>query len=155
MSTSYELPPQTSLTADDFSHLNSLSICFKFFAALLGCGGFLPLIHITVGFLLATGSIPMENANQSESGLSLLIGGLFVLVGFLVMAMIFTFSFFSWKCGEWILKREKYVGVTICAAIACTSVPLGTLLGVFTLIVINRPQVKAEFERRVQQTVTD
>jgi hypothetical protein len=36
----------------------------------------------------------------------------------------------------------------VIAIITCLSVPLGTALGVFTLIVLARPSVKQLFERR-------
>ena len=35
----------------------------------------------------------------------------------------------------------------VIAALECLSVPLGTLLGVFTLVVLSRPSVRDSFDR--------
>ena len=46
------------------------------------------------------------------------------------------------------LQRRK--GHTFCQVVAgltCLSIPLGTILGVFTFIVLNRPEVKVMFGR--------
>ena len=48
--------------------------------------------------------------------------------------------------GWWLAKRKHYWFCFVVACLACAFSPLGTVLGVFTIIVLLRPSVKALFE---------
>jgi hypothetical protein len=48
--------------------------------------------------------------------------------------------------GRSLAARKRYTFCIIVAAISCTFFPLGTALGVFTILVLSRPSVKALFE---------
>jgi len=47
---------------------------------------------------------------------------------------------------NWIRDRRNWTGVIIVAAIDCLNVPLGIALGIFTIIVLNRPTVRITFK---------
>lgn len=66
-------------------------------------------------------------------------GGLFVVLGW-AMAIC---TFFA---GKFLSERRRRTFVFVIACINCLSVPIGTALGVFTLLVLERPSVKGLFE---------
>ncbi|MNW11626.1 hypothetical protein D3C71_2091290 [compost metagenome] len=45
-------------------------------------------------------------------------------------------------------QRRSLTLCIVVAAVSCMQIPFGTALGVFTLIVLNRPSVKAMFAGR-------
>jgi hypothetical protein len=49
--------------------------------------------------------------------------------------------------GRMLQRRRGYTYCVVMAAIACAFTPIGAVLGVFTLIVLLRPSVKALFRR--------
>jgi hypothetical protein len=50
--------------------------------------------------------------------------------------------------GRWLRQRRSWVGIVVVAAINCLNVPLGTLLGVFTIVVLAGDDVQGLFGRR-------
>jgi hypothetical protein len=72
-------------------------------------------------------------------------GYIFVVIG--ALAMLFGWamaglSLYSAKC---LRERKNWSWVMAAACLNCLHVPLGTALGVFTIVVINRPSVRASF----------
>jgi heme A synthase len=49
-------------------------------------------------------------------------------------------------------KRQRRNLTFVVACIICINVPFGTLLGVFTLIVLSRASVKALYDQRAYET---
>jgi hypothetical protein len=66
------------------------------------------------------------------------VGSGFVLLGWLFAALVAV-------AGRKLAKRRGRTFCIVVAALCCIMVPLGTILGVFTLIVLTRPSVQALF----------
>lgn len=73
------------------------------------------------------------------------LGWLFVGIGGLVMATSTIGAIASFLNGRWLARRTHYGFCYVISCLQCLQMPLGTLLGVFTLVVLNRPAVQAEF----------
>ncbi len=131
---------------DDQEHLRLLSI---FHYVVAGCAAIfacLPLIHLAIGLAFLSGKIDgtqgPENAGRLVGGFLVGIASVFLLfgwtlVGFLVLA------------GRSLAQHRRYTFCLVMAAISCAFMPFGTVLGVFTLIVLLRPGVKELFGVRV------
>ena len=50
--------------------------------------------------------------------------------------------------GRWLRERRNWVGALVVSGINCLNVPLGTLLGVFTIVVLAADDGQALFEQR-------
>lgn len=77
---------------------------------------------------------------QAEAGCSLLGVMLFVFIvlgGYAVLNLL---------AGRALQTRSNYVLTMLASAVNCLNLPLGTLLGIFTLVTLSDPQVKALFE---------
>jgi hypothetical protein len=69
-----------------------------------------------------------------------IIGGGLILAGW-------TMSFCIFLAGRFLRSRRHYMFCLVIAAIMCMMMPFGTVLGVFTIIVLMRPSVKSLFEQ--------
>ena len=58
--------------------------------------------------------------------------------------------FLSLASGFFLLKRRHRVFCMVAGAIDCLNMPLGTILGIFTLIVLNRSSVHRLFESQTE-----
>lgn len=121
-------------------HLNLLAI---FHYIIGGIGAFFslfPLIHLGIGIAFMSGvshmSDPAGNSPPEWFGM------LFAVLGGLAFILGQTLSWLIIYSGRQIKKRKKYKFSFITACILCIFIPFGTILGVFTIITLNKTAVK-------------
>ncbi len=139
-----EPPPltasQTTQRSKDEEHLRLLAI-FHYVVAVLGAlFACFPLIHVAIGLMLFHHRGFPNQAGQDVPpqwfGLVfVVVGGFFVLLGW--TAAICTFI-----SGRYLARRRKRLFSFVMAAILCMFMPFGTILGIFTLIVLSRESVQ-------------
>jgi hypothetical protein len=104
--------------------------------ALLAC---IPLIHFTLGLGLIFGGLGENEPVLGAMGAFFaLIAGIIILVGWGIAFMIFL-------AGKNLGRQTKYQLCTVGAAILCIFMPIGTILGVVTLVTLQDESVKALF----------
>jgi hypothetical protein len=127
----------------DREHLRLLSI-FHYVMGGLAC--LLPLfslIYVGMGVLMISGKLPSSHGAHGD----ILAGYLFVGMGsifFIVGAVGATLNILA---GRALAKRERKTLCQVVACLNCVHMPLGTLLGVFTLVVLARPSVQVLFNQ--------
>lgn len=124
-------------------HLRLLSIFYYVLGGLTALFSCVFIIHIVMGlfFLVAPNSGHGGAPPKAFGALFALLGFMAVIIGWISAAlMVFT--------GRFLSQRKHYVFCLVIAGLCCLSVPFGTILGVFTIIVIQRPEVKAMFEQK-------
>jgi hypothetical protein len=130
------LPP----VDQDEQHLNLLSLFHYVVAgvtALFACFG---LIYVVLGVLMVTQQLDKGQPPPAAMGwLFLAFGGVFALGGWVVAAL-------TAIAGLRLKQRRSRVFCMVVAAIQCLNMPLGLILGVFTLVVLSRPTVIAMFD---------
>jgi hypothetical protein len=139
-------PLESAITAEDQNHLNILSIFHFIAGGLAGLFSLFPVIHLTVGLGLVTGNFggpPVSHQGPPMElfgwffvliSLSIIIGGL-ALAGCIVMTGLF------------LKQRRYYTFCLVIAGVECIFMPIGTVLGVFTILVLMRDTVKRGFGR--------
>jgi hypothetical protein len=131
---------------DDVQHLRLLVIGYYITAAITALFACFPLIYFAIGLLFLLYLPPLPDGERFPSemfGLIFaLIGGASVLVGWAFAACILA-------AGRSIAARKRHAFCMVVAAVSCAFFPLGTLLGVFTILVLLRPSVKAMFSQQV------
>jgi hypothetical protein len=120
----------------DVEHLRLLSIFHYIVGGLIGLIGCFPIIYAVFGLLVVFGKVAQTPAA---------IG--YVLIGFgsvitFIMWTLGACLIFSGRC---IARRRNYTFSIVVAALSCLHMPFGTILGIFTLIVLLRPSVKAMY----------
>jgi len=135
---------------DDEQHLKLLSI-FHYvvggFTALFAC---FPLLYVAIGLAMVFAPHSMSNKPGDEP--PAFVGWLFAVFGVGMFLLGLAFALCIILAGRFINRRKRYWFSFVMACIECCIFPFGTALGVFTIIVLVRPSVKALFH--VTPTVT-
>ena len=142
------LPPLAPPPSRDEGDLRLLSILEYVYAGFLALTGLLCGVYIGVGVFIARTPMPMPPARAGSPPPPFdlqMIGGILIVVG--VVAMIFAWSkaVLLVVSARSMSARKRHTLCIVAAALTCISFPLGTALGVFTLIVLLRPSVRALF----------
>jgi FtsH-binding integral membrane protein len=130
-----------SSTDEDREHLRLLTIFYYIWAGIQSLGGLIGLAFIGVGAFIASSPQIAQNNNPPPPWFSAIFAGLGALVFVSVEGMA-ALSFFT---GRFLSRRQHHTFCVVVSVLNCLSLPFGTALGVFTLIVLQRPSVKALF----------
>ena len=139
-------PPPLSVGADqrrqDEEQLKIIVILFWVFGGLnLLCGTF-PLLHVFMGFMMVSGRFPPGPGQPPPAE----IGYFFIVIGLAIILIAWVIGILLIVTGSRLRKRKNRTFCQVVAAIACLSFPVGTGLGVWTLVVLSRPSIIALFQ---------
>lgn len=127
----------------DLDNLRLLSIFHYVLAGLcifpLLYGIFYMVIGIFAGAMIASD----PNIKNASGGA--VFGGIFVFIGLIISMIALTVGILLIKSGRNLSKQTGYTFCFVIACISCVFMPFGTILGIFTLIVLSRDTVKALF----------
>jgi hypothetical protein len=128
---------------DDSEHLNLLSLFHYVVAGLAALFSLFPVFHLVMGIGLVSGALD-DGRPEAAVGRSV-VGWLLIVfaVAFIVCGLGFAVCLAL--AGKFLKERRRYRFCLVLACIACVFMPFGTVLGVFTLLVLMRPPVKAAF----------
>jgi hypothetical protein len=144
-------PPQgyqaAAPNAEDESHLNTLAICHFIYAGFAALGGLVGLVYVVLGIFVATSMASSPPPGAAGGPPPALFGGLFAAIGGFIMLFVWTLAGLVLYSGLSIKKRQRRTLSFVVACLCCMNIPLGTALGVFTLVVLSRASVKAIYDR--------
>ena len=128
----------------DAEHLRLLSIFHYVVAGVAGFCSFFPLFYTVLGFVfVALSHHPPANPTQEVPPAAL--GWAFVGLGIFLFLLGVTFAVVLALAGRSLSRRKGYWFAFVVACIECIFIPFGTILGVFTIIVLSRESVKTLF----------
>jgi hypothetical protein len=133
---------------EDEGHLDSLAMGHYVVGAIMIAFACLPLLHLGMGVAVLSGAFPA--ATETEGRVEVmpdLFGWLFIGVGGLFFLLGQTVSIGVIISGRFLQKRKNYLFSFILACLMCFFVPVGTILGVFTIVVLSRDSVKKIYGR--------
>ena len=105
----------------------------------MGLFGCFPFIHLGVGIAAVAGLLD-ENEKEAE-----LFGWIFIIGASVMIVMMWTIAIAILVAGRKLARHTGYRYCLVIAGIECLFMPIGTVLGVFTIIVLMRPSVKDLF----------
>ncbi len=126
----------------DDEHLRLLSIFYYVkggISALFAC---IPIIHVVLGLVFIIAPQVFGHGNDRPPAF---VGLLLVMLGSFLILLGWTFAILALITGRCIAHRKHYTFCFVVACVECLSVPFGTVLGVFTILVLNRLSVKELF----------
>ena len=126
----------------DESQLQLISIFHYVVGGMMAFVACIPFIHVTIGIAMLMGL--MDDGSSGEAPPAFL-GWIFIGVGGFIILVGWTLAICLLIAGRSLSRRRHYTFCTVIAGIACIFMPFGTVLGIFTLIVLSRPSVKAMF----------
>ncbi len=139
--------PSPVLSLEDASHLRLLSIFHYVLAGLTALFSLFPLIHVGIGIAALSGGMPIEsNGGAATLQETRLFGWIFVVAGSLMITCGLILAGFMAYAGRCLARQRRYTLCLVVAGLSCMLMPLGTVLGIFTLLVLLRPRVKIAFD---------
>jgi hypothetical protein len=126
----------------DSQHLKALSICHYVMA---GLSALFSSIYLAIGIMFVASASTMSGGSGPPP--PEFMGWLFVFIAGCAMLIGWTYAVLILLAGRFLAQRKHHLFCLIMAGVSCAvSVPIGTVLGVFTLIVLLRPSVKELFQ---------
>ena len=132
----------------DDEQLNLLAVFHYVVAALAGLFALFPLIHVGLGLAMVFAPEKFDKGNPPPA----IAGWFFVGFAALFILIGFTFAALTFVAGRSLAKRRRYTFCLVMAGVECMFMPFGTVLGVFTIIVLIRESVKQLFTEKVPST---
>src|SRR4029453_4763626 len=128
----------------DKEHLRLLAIFHYVVAGLAALFSFFPLLYTTIGtiFIFAARH---GTAKPGEDLPPEFFGWIFAVLGSLLFLMGIAMAICILIAGRSLALRKRYSFALVMACIECRFIPFGTILGVFTIVVLSRESVKALF----------
>jgi hypothetical protein len=128
----------------DAEHLRLLSIFHYIVAGLAALFSFFPLLYTTGGaiFIFAARH---GTAKPGEDLPPEFLGWIFAVLGSLLFLIGIAMAICILIAGRSLALRKRYSFALVMACIECLFIPFGTILGVFTIVVLSRESVKALF----------
>jgi hypothetical protein len=130
---------EPDLTQDE-EYLNLLSIFHYIVAGLTALASLFPVIHLAIGIAIVAGAFGGDGEE-----VPVLIGWLFVAAAVFMIALGLGLATLMAFAGGAIRRRQDHTFCVVVAAVSCLMVPFGTVLGIFTIVILSRDSVKRWF----------
>jgi hypothetical protein len=119
--------------------LRLLSIFHYILAGMAALFSLFPVFHLAVGVAMITGQLTGPRREAMFGWVLVAIGSALILSG-LAYAVLVALA------GRYIGTQRHWIYCMVIAGLSCVFFPLGTVLGVFTLVVLSKPDVRALFQ---------
>ncbi|HEU0273753.1 MAG TPA: hypothetical protein VFQ83_04415 [Candidatus Udaeobacter sp.] len=128
----------------DQEHLQILAIFHYVVAGLAALFSFFPLLYTIIGtiFIFAARH---DTAKPGEDLPPEFLGWIFAVIGSGLFLAGLAIAICILIAGRSLALRKRYSFAMVMACIECIFVPFGTILGVFTIVVLCRDSVKGTF----------
>ena len=126
----------------DAEHLRLLSIFHYVLGGLTGFFACFPCIHVAIGVLFLTGKMQSQGNGPPPPPE---LGWVFILMGSFFIIMGWTLAILLLIAAGRLRKKRGWMFCFVVACLSCLLMPMGTVLGVFTILVLSRETVKAAF----------
>ena len=137
--------------SDDQQYLQLLSIFHYVVAGMIGLFACLPIFHFTIGIALFIGGVTQRQ--ESEALPMAFMGLLFAVIAGSIILFGWVLAVCIALAGRSLATKKRYMFCLVMAGIECAFTPFGTILGVFTIVVLVRPSVKELFMPQTLETV--
>ena len=140
----------------DLEHLKLLSLFHYIMAGLIGVTAALGLIYVVMGVaLLSAPPLPPTAPGQpppppGAAAIPTVMGWVFLVLGVGVVVIGSVMTVLVAIAGRCLARQRRWMYCMILACLLCIDMPLGTALGIFTLIVLFRPSVKDLFAGKLR-----
>jgi hypothetical protein len=137
--------PKPVLTQEE-EHLRLLSIFHYVVSGFAALFALIPIFHLIFGLfmILAPEKFGGHGHAQEQPPLALM-GWFFVIFAAVFITIGWTFAAFVLAAGRFLARRKHYMFCLVMGGVECLFMPFGTVLGVFTIIVLMREPVKQLF----------
>jgi hypothetical protein len=128
----------------DEEHLRLLAIFHYVLAGIMTVFALFPVIHLCVGLFFVFFA-PHLHASPGQELPPAWFGWIFIIVAAVLIVTGLTLATLTFIAGRCLSARRHYGYCFVVGCIECIMMPFGTVLGVFTIITLNRESAKALF----------
>ncbi len=125
----------------NLENLRLLGVFYYVVAAFAAMIALIPMIYFTIGSVLLVVSLFNLRAMFPLT----FVGGVFVLVASFLILLGAAFGTCLFFAGRFLRQARHYYFCLVTGGVACVFFPWGTILGVFTLVLLSKEEVKALF----------
>jgi hypothetical protein len=130
---------------DDAAQLQLLSVLHYVMAGFTALFSLFPVIYLVLGIAVLSGAMPVDSSTASSPGEVQLMGWVFTGLGTVFfLAMLATAGLVGYA-GRCLAREQRHTLCMVAAGVCCMFMPLGTILGVFTLVTLTRTSVRQRF----------
>ena len=129
---------------EDTKQLDLLSIFHYVVGGVMALFSCMPFLHVLMGLAIVFGKFgaSTESSNQIPDAV---FGWIFVIMGSVFILLGWAISICIILAGRNLKRRSNRMFCMVVAGIECMFMPFGTVLGVFTLIALNKDSIKEIF----------
>lgn len=124
--------------------LRILSICHYVAGGLHAFFGCFGLIHFSIGISIVTGA-SLFGEGQANNAPPLIMGILFAAFGGAFVLFGWTMGALTILSGRYIAQRRRRTFSLVMGGVNCIMMPIGTVLGVFDLVLLTNTEVIKEY----------
>lgn len=135
------------ITDETVRQLDLLAILHYVLAGITALFALFPVLHLAMGIWMVSGGFPEPAPKPGEPPISPELFG-WIFIGFATAFIAFGLALAALlvMAGRRLKQRRSHTFCAVVAGLACLNMPLGTVLGVFTLVVLTRPGVREAFD---------
>lgn len=128
----------------DMGNIRTLSICHYVWGLLTMAFSSIFVVHIVLGVAMLSGKIaPPPGAGAPPPNW---FAAIFIAMGSSAVAIGWSVGLLTILSGRYMMSRRRRMFSLVMAGVNCAFFPFGTLLGVFTFVVLLRPSVRLMYE---------
>lgn len=131
------------MSNEEIKQLELLSIFHYVVGGVLALFSCMPFMHVFMGLAMVSGSFFEGSEGTAPPPM---FGWMFVIMGSAFILMGWAMAICIIIAGKKLKARRSRLYCMVIAGIECMFTPFGTVLGVFTLIALNKESTKALFE---------
>ncbi len=128
----------------DRDHLKILGIVYYVNAGTIAFCALFGLLYAGIGLFMLAGGLPGP-AHGKGLEEAKMVGMMFAIFGGAAALFCLTLGLLNFLAGRWLRSEKHRIFCFVVGCLNLMSLPYGTLLGIFTILVLNRPRVKAIF----------
>lgn len=130
----------------DEEHLRLLAIFHYVVAGVTAVFSMFPIIHLIIGLAIVSGNFgPVDNQEFPPA----VFGWVFVVIAAVFILGGLSLATAMALAGRSLQQRRRRVFCLVVAGLSCAMMPFGTVLGVFTIVVLMKDSVKQLFDKPV------
>jgi len=131
------------MNSEDIKHLDLLSIFHYVLGGLTALFSCMPFLHVFMGLAMVSGRFFADNHNPPPPAF---MGWIFVIMGAVFIVSGWSIALCMIVVGSKLKRRQNRIFCMVVAGIECIFMPFGTVLGVLTLVVLNKDSVREMFD---------
>jgi len=129
------------------SNLKLIAIFHYVLAAFIAMFSTIPMLYLGMGILISLAPAVFESSGPSARDVPpVILGLLFGAIGLAGTLLVLVFAALLFFAGRNLQKARHMDFCTVVAAVSCLFMPLGTILGVLTLLELNKREVRELFD---------